>query len=112
MALSVRLFGLSSWSILVPEALLGVASVGVLYATVRRSLLAFRNAPGSTHPLTARNAHWAALIGAADGHGEHVRFSWGLGPDGAEAPIKGTDYVLVQDGRLKRVTGFLDQVPG
>ena len=36
MALSVRLFGLSSWSILVPEALLGVASVGVLYATVRR----------------------------------------------------------------------------
>lgn len=53
-----------------------------------------------------------ALIGAADGHGEHVRFSWGLGPDGAEAPIKGTDYVLVQDGRLKRVTGFLDQVPG
>jgi len=36
MALSVRLFGLSSWSILVPEALMGVASVGVLFATVRR----------------------------------------------------------------------------
>src|SRR5262252_1086708 len=36
MDLSVRLFGLSSWSILVPEALAGVASVGVLYATVRR----------------------------------------------------------------------------
>src|SRR5690348_7654717 len=36
MALSVRVFGLSSWSILVPEALAGVASVGVLYATVRR----------------------------------------------------------------------------
>lgn len=65
MALSVRLFGLSSWSILVPEALLGVASVGVLYATVRRSLLSWRNAPGSTHPLTARNVHWAALVGAA-----------------------------------------------
>ncbi|MFT4108258.1 ArnT family glycosyltransferase [Propionicimonas sp.] len=64
MALSVRLFGLSSWSILVPEALLGVASVGVLYATVRRTLLTQRNAPGSTHPLTPRNAHWAALIGA------------------------------------------------
>ncbi len=65
MALSVRLFGLSSWSILVPEALLGVASVGVLYATVRRSLLAWRNGPGQTHPLTARAAHWAALAGAA-----------------------------------------------
>jgi 4-amino-4-deoxy-L-arabinose transferase-like glycosyltransferase len=36
MAMSVRLFGLSSWSILVPEALAGVAAVGVLYATVRR----------------------------------------------------------------------------
>jgi 4-amino-4-deoxy-L-arabinose transferase-like glycosyltransferase len=37
MALSVRIFGLSSWSILVPQALLGVATVGVLYASVRRS---------------------------------------------------------------------------
>ncbi len=36
MGLSVRIFGLNSWSILVPEALMGVASVGVLYATVRR----------------------------------------------------------------------------
>jgi hypothetical protein len=53
-----------------------------------------------------------ALIGQPDGHGEHVRFSWALGPEGGEAPIKGTDYVRVQDGRLKSVTGFLDQVPG
>src|SRR3954464_9259350 len=37
MSLSVRVFGLSSWSILVPQALAGVASVGVLYATVRRT---------------------------------------------------------------------------
>src|SRR6185436_19731536 len=37
MALSVRTFGLSSWSILVPQALMGVASVGLLYATVRRT---------------------------------------------------------------------------
>ncbi|MFC8616404.1 glycosyltransferase family 39 protein [Micromonospora purpureochromogenes] len=36
MALSVRIFGLSSWSILVPQALLGVATVGALSATVRR----------------------------------------------------------------------------
>ncbi|MFG1804161.1 ArnT family glycosyltransferase [Micromonospora carbonacea] len=36
MALSVRVFGLNSWAILVPQALLGVASVGVLFATVRR----------------------------------------------------------------------------
>ncbi|MDO8106965.1 glycosyltransferase family 39 protein [Isoptericola sp. b441] len=36
MALSVRAFGLSSWSILVPQALMGVATVGALYAGVRR----------------------------------------------------------------------------
>ena len=36
MAASVRVFGLSSWSILLPEALMGVATVGVLYATVKR----------------------------------------------------------------------------
>src|SRR3954451_23311220 len=39
MDLSARLFGVSSWSILVPQALMGVATVAVLYATVRRSLL-------------------------------------------------------------------------
>jgi 4-amino-4-deoxy-L-arabinose transferase-like glycosyltransferase len=36
MALSVRVFGLSSWSILVPQALLGVASVALMWDTVRR----------------------------------------------------------------------------
>jgi len=36
MALSVRVFGLSSWSILAPQALMGVATVGVLYASVKR----------------------------------------------------------------------------
>ncbi|MCW5951236.1 MAG: glycosyltransferase family 39 protein, partial [Propionibacteriaceae bacterium] len=65
MALSVRLFGLSSWSILVPQALLGVGSVALLYAALRRSLLAWRTAPGQTHSLTDRGTHWAALLGAA-----------------------------------------------
>ena len=36
MELSARVFGLSSWSILVPEALAGVATVGLVYLTVRR----------------------------------------------------------------------------
>jgi 4-amino-4-deoxy-L-arabinose transferase-like glycosyltransferase len=36
MALSIKVFGLSSFSILLPEALMGVATVGVLYATLRR----------------------------------------------------------------------------
>jgi 4-amino-4-deoxy-L-arabinose transferase-like glycosyltransferase len=40
MALSARMFGVNAWSILVPQALMGVASVGLLYATVRRQFSA------------------------------------------------------------------------
>lgn len=36
MAISVRIFGLGSWAILLPEVLMGVATAGVLYAAVRR----------------------------------------------------------------------------
>ncbi|MFF5984911.1 ArnT family glycosyltransferase [Streptomyces olindensis] len=36
MALSVRLLGLSSWAILAPEVLMGVGTVAVVYAAVRR----------------------------------------------------------------------------
>lgn len=36
MELFARIFGLSSWSVLAPEVLMGVATVGVVYATVRR----------------------------------------------------------------------------
>src|SRR6195952_1887376 len=36
LGLSVRLFGLSSWSVLVPQALMGVGAVGLLTGAVRR----------------------------------------------------------------------------
>ena len=51
------------------------------------------------------------LLGQVDGFGDHVRFSWGLGPEGADSPIKGTDFAVVSDGRIRSITGFLDQVP-
>ena len=51
------------------------------------------------------------LIGQPNGFGDHVRLSWGLGPDGADSPIKGTDFAVVSDGRIRSITGFLDQVP-
>ncbi len=38
MGLSVRLFGLSSWSLLVPQALMGVATVALVVAAVRRTV--------------------------------------------------------------------------
>ncbi|GAA4047506.1 glycosyltransferase family 39 protein [Arthrobacter methylotrophus] len=56
MGLSVRIFGLSSWSILVPEALMGVATVWLLYVAVRRAA-----APALDDP---RLAHRAGLLAA------------------------------------------------
>ncbi|MEA5366690.1 glycosyltransferase family 39 protein [Amycolatopsis sp., V23-08] len=37
MGLSVRVFGVNAWAVLVPQALMGVGSVWLLYATVRRT---------------------------------------------------------------------------
>ncbi|WP_426565900.1 ArnT family glycosyltransferase [Angustibacter sp. McL0619] len=59
MAASVRVFGLSSWSILVPQALMGVAAVGLLYATVRR---AFSPAAGLIAGLVMATTPVAALM--------------------------------------------------
>ncbi|MEV4349442.1 glycosyltransferase family 39 protein [Actinoplanes sp. NPDC049596] len=36
MEISARIFGVNAWSILVPQALMGVASVALVYATVKR----------------------------------------------------------------------------
>jgi 4-amino-4-deoxy-L-arabinose transferase-like glycosyltransferase len=57
MGLSVRIFGLSSWSLLVPQALMGVGTVGVVWATVRRrcgaSAALFAGAAMATTPVAA-----------------------------------------------------------
>ena len=51
------------------------------------------------------------LFGKAEAHGDNLRFSWTLGPSGAEDLIQGTDFVLLEAGKLQSVTGFLDKVP-
>jgi len=52
------------------------------------------------------------LAGPVDGHGNQCRFSWELGPDGAEAPVVGFDVaVLTPEGKVQTVLGFLDRVP-
>lgn len=51
------------------------------------------------------------LIGEANGYGDHLRFRWGLGPDGVDSPIKGSDVAVLSDGRIRNIIGFLDQVP-
>jgi hypothetical protein len=48
-----------------------------------------------------------------DAHHDVVRFTWHLGPAGAEPVVIGFDVAeIAADGRLSRVHGFLDKVPG
>jgi hypothetical protein len=57
--------------------------------------------------------HVFALAGPVDAHHDVARFSWGLGRDGDEPLVIGSDVASVSaDGRLARVVGFLDKVPG
>lgn len=57
MGLSVRIFGLSSWSVLVPQALMGVGTVWLVYLAVRRAA-----APATAD---ADLAHRAGLLAGA-----------------------------------------------
>ncbi|TAJ77149.1 MAG: nuclear transport factor 2 family protein [Sphingobium sp.] len=53
--------------------------------------------------------HSFTLAGTPDGHGDFVRFSWTLAPDGGATVAAGTDVVrLDADGRIWEVIGFLD----
>lgn len=51
------------------------------------------------------------LINTPDGHGDYVRFAWGLGPDGGEPIIEGSDVIVLKDGKMAEVVGFLDKMP-
>lgn len=52
-------------------------------------------------------------IGPVDAHHNLARFTWGLGPAGAEPVVIGSDVAVAdEDGRLTSVIGFLDKVPG
>jgi hypothetical protein len=52
------------------------------------------------------------VCGTPDGHHDVVRFSWSLGADNAEHLAGGTDITVVTpDGRIERITGFLDKMP-
>lgn len=98
MELSVRLFGLNSWSMLVPQVLLGVASVAALWAAVRRSfgpvagllagavlavtpvaVLMFRfNNPDALLVLLMTAAAWAMTRAVADGRWRWLLLTGGL----------------------------------
>jgi len=52
------------------------------------------------------------LAGAVDAHHDQARFTWALGPVGAEPLVVGFDVLERDaDGRVRTVLGFLDKVP-
>jgi hypothetical protein len=56
--------------------------------------------------------HVFTLAGRVDTHHDVARFSWGLGREGDDPLVIGSDVAAVgADGRLTHVVGFLDKVP-
>ncbi|WP_316522638.1 nuclear transport factor 2 family protein [Kitasatospora brasiliensis] len=52
-------------------------------------------------------------LGPVDAHHGIARFTWDLGPAGAEPMVIGFDVLTATpDGRIGAVYGFLDRVPG
>ena len=52
------------------------------------------------------------LGGAVDTHHDQARFTWHLGPAGAEPVVIGFDVAVVNGGgQIRSVYGFLDKVP-
>ena len=50
--------------------------------------------------------------GPVDGHHEQARFTWNLGPAGAEPLVVGFDVASLDgDGRVREVLGFIDKAP-
>ncbi|WP_440099952.1 nuclear transport factor 2 family protein [Streptosporangium sp. H16] len=53
-----------------------------------------------------------SLGDAVDAHHDIARFTWHLGPEGAEPIVIGFDVAVIgDDGRISQVLGFLDKVP-
>lgn len=99
-------------------------------AAARKAAIArvFTDEPGYVDPLmdvTGRDAIDAGvaavqaqfpglefrLAGPIDAHHDQVRFTWELGPADGAALVIGFDVAVLEQGRIDRVYGFLDQVP-
>jgi hypothetical protein len=49
--------------------------------------------------------------GEVDAYNDRIRFTWVLGPAGGEPIVGGTDFGVIDQGRLAAVTGFIDFAP-
>ncbi|MFI6901385.1 nuclear transport factor 2 family protein [Nonomuraea sp. NPDC050394] len=79
-------------------------------------LVSVRGRDGLDATIAAVQSQFGGLVfslaGAVDAHHDIARFTWHLGPEGAEPPAIGFDVAVIgEDGRIARVLGFLDKVP-
>ncbi|MFD2416971.1 nuclear transport factor 2 family protein [Amycolatopsis pigmentata] len=86
-------------------------------ATYTDPLGAVRGTAGLDQFIAAAQQQFGGLSfslgGKVDGHHDIARFTWHLGPEGAEEPLAvGFDVIVVEDDRIRQVHGFLDKVPG
>jgi hypothetical protein len=55
--------------------------------------------------------HAFRRTGEVESHHDRVRFTWELSPQLGEPVVRGTDFgIVVQDSRLRAITGFFDYV--
>ncbi|MDQ0381837.1 nuclear transport factor 2 family protein [Amycolatopsis thermophila] len=86
-------------------------------ATYTDPLGAVRGADGVDGFIAGAQQQFAGLEfqlgGAVDGHHDQARFTWHLGVPGSDEPLAiGFDVVVIEDGRIAQVLGFLDKMPG
>ncbi|MGW4502640.1 nuclear transport factor 2 family protein [Micromonospora sp. NPDC004336] len=85
-------------------------------ATYTDPLVSVRGRDGLDATIAAVQGQFGGLVfslgGAVDAHHDIARFTWHLGPEGAEPVVVGFDVVAIgADGRISQVLGFLDKVP-
>ncbi|NUW32421.1 nuclear transport factor 2 family protein [Nonomuraea sp. SMC257] len=85
-------------------------------ATYTDPLVSVRGLDGLDATIAAVQGQFGGLVfslgGAVDAHHDIARFTWNLGPEGAEPLAVGFDVAVVgEDGRISQVLGFLDKVP-
>ncbi|MFG2101028.1 nuclear transport factor 2 family protein [Micromonospora echinaurantiaca] len=79
-------------------------------------LVSVRGRDGLDATIAAVQGQFGGLVfslgGAVDTHHDIARFTWHLGPEGAEPVVVGFDVAVIgDDGRIRQVLGFLDKVP-
>ncbi|GAA3148700.1 nuclear transport factor 2 family protein [Nonomuraea roseoviolacea] len=85
-------------------------------ATYTDPLVSVRGLDGLDATIAAVQGQFGGLVfslgGAVDAHHDIARFTWNLGPEGAEPLAVGFDVAVIgEDGRITQVLGFLDKVP-